>query len=364
MSNQTNTNQQETAPAGLSPEVAEALRRQKAFWHREPVERPLMSTIVDWTPTRFPNFVKRDGSLVADGGEMTPGMLDPEANIRRNRPTGPLDGDLINGWAPYEVFWVEGVMGSRVLRIGPCVWTEPFIEDWEQVDRLHWNPEQPWIDELEQVTRWVTRESKGEFPVTYPLTHGPLDMAEAAVKSEIFYTGFYQEPERMRRLLAQCEKAFVATVRRRNAAVQPWDGGYMTRVEMGLLAPGPLVWFSFDTLRNISAEIYRDFVVDMDRRICRQFPYSIVHTHSAFHRSLHVLLEEPELTAIEMTLDPIPYGPPRLEIMDTWKMLQEGGKSLFISGPMKRSELDKILETLSPVGLAIKPKILPESSSQ
>ena len=131
------------------------------------------------------------------------------------------------------------------------------------------------------------------------------------------------------------------------------------RYEWGLWAPGTTVQFQADASRNLSARTYRSFLVEIDRSIASQFEYPIIHTHSGSHHILPVLAEAPELDAIEVTLDPEPFGPPPLSLLDAFKMVQGAGKSLFISGPMKRSDLDAILEQLSPVGLAIRAGLLP-----
>ena len=182
-------------------------------------------------------------------------------------------------------------------------------------------------------------------------------MLEAAVKSEILYPGFYQHPEPLARFLAICAEAFLAMVERRMAIVPPFHDGYMVRVEMGLWAPGPVVWFSADAMRNLSPEIYRQFLFDIDRKICRSFEYSIIHIHSASTHILPVLLDEPELTAIEVTIDPPGFGPPPLSLMDSFQKIQAAGKSLLIAGTMRRFELDRLLQSLSPVGLAIRAEL-------
>ena len=72
-----------------------------------------------------------------------------------------------------------------------------------------------------------------------------------------------------------------------------------------------------------------------------------------------MLVDEPELKAIEVTLDPAPYGPPPLELLSDFLMIQQAGKSLLISGPMLEDELAVLLSRLSPVGLGIRAGLLP-----
>jgi hypothetical protein len=178
--------------------------------------------------------------------------------------------------------------------------------------------------------------------------------------SALLYAGFYENPAQLRKLLHVCAKIFVDVGKRRLAQTPPWQGGYMVRYEWGLWAPGPTIQFQADASRNLSPAKYREFLVEIDREITGEFEFSIIHTHSGSSHILPVLVEEPGLRAIEVALDPAPYGPPPPQLLPRFKLVQEAGKSLYIGGPLKRSELDLLLENLSPTGLAIRAGILPE----
>ena len=185
-------------------------------------------------------------------------------------------------------------------------------------------------------------------------------MAEAAVPTAMLFTSFYDHPASLRKLLNHCTDVFVSTAKAWLTETPPFHGGYVVRSEWGLWAPGSTGQFQEDAMRNLSAELYRDFMFEIDRRIASEFEYPIIHTHSGSAHILPVLMEEPELLAIEVALDPAPYGPPLLDLLPQFQMVQQAGKSLFVDGPMKRSELDTLLKTLSPSGLAIRAGLLPE----
>jgi hypothetical protein len=340
--------------------LADTLGRHRAFWMRLQTDRPLMRVAAwqDWQP--YPPFVLRDGSAPTRTFEIIPGLLDPLATLLSSRPYREIDGDMICSWGPYDQCWTEAILGCRVLRAGPSVWSEPFITQWEQVDNLPPTGSQVWLDELLAVNRVLVDQVANRYPIAQPLMRGPLDMAVAALPSGMLYGGFYEQPKGLRTLLELCASLFIQTAQRRLSETPPFHGGYAVRSEWGLWAPGSAVQFQADASCNVSAKTYREFLFEIDRSIASQFEYSIIHTHSASRHILPVLVEEPELKAIEITLDPPPYGPPPLELLPSFRIVQQAGKALFISGPMKRFVLDSILETLSPVGLAIRAGLLPE----
>jgi len=350
----------ETAGDDLQTELGGVLMRQRAFWLRTPVDRPLLR-VAPWQEYQpYPPFILRDGSAPTETYEITPGLLDPLASLQATRPARLVDGDFIGGWGAYDQCWTEALLGCRVLRVGGSVWTEPFIHDWQDVDRLPAEGNEAWLDELLRANQVLVEAVGGSYPVSQPLMRGPLDMAEAAMSSAMLYAGFYEVPERLRSFLELCGGVFVQAARRRLDCTPPFHGGYAVRCEWGLWAPGTTVQFQADASRNLSECMYREFLFEVDRMIAGAFEYPIMHTHSGSHHILPVIMDIPELRAIEVSLDPAPYGPSPLDLLPEFEEVQRAGKSLLISGPMRQVELRVLLERLSPVGLGIRAGLLPE----
>jgi hypothetical protein len=359
----TQTIQKHTPAIGATGEqdelLARSLQRHREFWERTGTQ-PLLRVAPwrDWQP--YPPFVARDGSLIADGTEILPGLLDPVATAQATRPSVLLDGDMIGGWGAYDQCWTEAILGCRVVRGGPSVWAQESLTGWEQVDSISPGGSAAWLEEFLAANQVIVAETRGQYPVSQPLMRGPLDMIAAAMPSEVVYPGFYEYPGQMQKLLALCCALFVNVAQARLAATPRFHGGYAVRYEWGLWAPGTTVQFQADASRNLSPQTYRRFLFDIDRTIASQFEYSIIHTHSGSRHILPVLVQEPELGAIEVTLDPDPYGPPARDLLPSFHGIQEAGKALFISGPMTRADLDMLLKVLAPAGLAIRAGILPE----
>ena len=194
-------------------------------------------------------------------------MLDPLATLQATRPSQTLDGDFICGWGVYDQCWTEAILGCRVLRGGPSVWSEAFVTSWEQVEALPRHGSQPWMDEFLEVNRTLVAEVGDRYPVSQPLMRGPLDMAEAALPPEMLYAGFYEHPQRLTLFLELCADLFVEAAQRRLQGTPRFHAGYAVRYEWGLWAPGTTVQFQCDASRNVSPQIYRSFLFEIDQRI-------------------------------------------------------------------------------------------------
>jgi len=81
-------------------------------------------------------------------------------------------------------------------------------------------------------------------------------------------------------------------------------------------------------------------------RIASEFDYSTIHLHS---NSLHVVdaVLDSTISAVQVSMDPQPFGPTVMELLPTFAKIQEK-KPLLIEGPMIQSELDELLKVLSP----------------
>ncbi len=91
-------------------------------------------------------------------------------------------------------------------------------------------------------------------------------------------------PERLRSFLEHCARVFVHAAHSRLDCAPSFYGGCAVRYEWGLRAPGTTVQFQADASHNLSARMYRKFLLDIDRAIARVFEYPIMHTHSGSHR--------------------------------------------------------------------------------
>lgn len=341
--------------------LTEALARHRAFWQRTPVDRPLLS-IRPWQAyTFYPPFPRADGSPLPERTTLAPDLVSAARYWELTRPAGLFDGDFICPAVPYDACWMEAMLGCRVVAASGTTWAEPFLPSWDEARRLAGAQAGTWLDELVGAFHSLAEAAGPDHPIGQPLLRGPSDMALAALGSQLFGTGFYDHPDEMQALLSTCARLRLEAANRRLAAAPPFHGGYCSRDAWGLWAPGALLDFQEDAAGLLSARTYREFVAPVDHGLIQQFEYSLLHVHSGQLQMLTAMLEIPELSAIQVAIDPPPYAPAAGALLPRFKEIQAAGKSLLVTGPMRQPELDEARRELSPVGLALRIGILSEN---
>ena len=340
--------------------VEELLERHRAFWQRTPVDRPLL-TVRPWQEYGFYKpFPAADGAPIPDRTPLEPGLVDIRRYAGGVCPTTLLDGDFLQPWVVYDACWMEAMLGCRVLTATGTTWAEHFVTDWAQVASLTSRRAGPWLNELLR-TQIVLADLAGpERPIGQPLMRGPADMALAALGSEMFGAGFYEHPGPLTDLLMTCTQIRLEAAYRRLQMTPRFHGGYCARDAWGVWSPGPLIDYQEDAAGLLSPKTYRQHIAPLDRELARRFEYSLLHIHSGQMQMLPAMLEIPELTAIQIAIDPQPYSPPAATLMGQFEAVQEAGKSLLVIGPMTQAELELALARLSPTGLALRIGLIPE----
>lgn len=335
-------------PAESREQLERVFHRHRAFWEMEEVNQPLLSvgTYQDLEP-RAP-FPLADGQLVAEGDRLVPEKVSPRHLVSpREGPVLLVEGDFIQGVAPYDLCWTEAIEGCPLRWRAGHVWAEPFLEELDWAIRL--SPDDPWLGKLLEITRLQADQAQGHYPVCQPLLRGPVDMAAAAIGDEVLCLALADEPERAQRLLASCTDIFIAVARAWMGAAPSFQGGCCL---YGIWAPGTAMRTQCDNAALLSPSLYREFLIPCDERICACFDYPLMHTHSGFIGMVaEVLLGVRGLRAIQVSLD-WPAGPPVAELLPAFQQINRQ-MPLIITGGLAEEELDLLLGALSPRGLCL-----------
>ena len=109
----------------------------------------------------------------------------------------------------------------------------------------------------------------------------------------------------------------------------------------------------FSTL--YSPELYRRFLLPLDRRIASLTEYTLIHLLSTSLFLIDALLEIPEIRVFQVTKDP---GTAKIEkMMPALTRIQESGRCLVLKGQFNPDELAYTKAHLRPVGLCIQPVV-------
>jgi hypothetical protein len=340
--------------------ISDALERHKAFWNMEDVEKPLLRVTryssgygERHPPMKLP---LADGTMAStDVFYLEPEMLSPEQfSPRDERPSAipAMSGDLFPVRAPYtKVPWMEAILGCpiRVSLQSSSMWSEPVLgEDWYR----HFKPLKPsdgWRNKLLEFTDFLSSNSGGAYLVSNTLMRSPSDMVDAFIGEENLCMSIYQHPDELHELMMVCADVFIDTARAQLDRISLFHGGYCNL--FGIWAPGSSIRTQDDASAFVSPAHYKEFMLPSQEHIASKFEYSTIHLHS---NSLHVVdaAINSTINAVQVSIDPQPYGPTVIDLLPTFVRMQEK-KPILIEGPMMQSELDELLKTLSPRGLYV-----------
>ena len=147
-------------------------------------------------------------------------------------------------------------------------------------------------------------------------------------------------------LLEQMTDLYIRWVQTQLEVIPRVWGGYCN--QYGIWSPGTCIRTQEDYALNLSRDTFHEFFMPNCRRVVESFEYQVFHTHSAFPQLAEWVMEIDGLKCIEVALDP--QGPTIDQSIPLWnRILQE--KSLLIIGPVTRTQLDLLVNSLSPGGL-------------
>jgi len=306
-------------------------------------------------------FNLADGSISPDDVfYLEPEMLSPERLSPRYEDSGGkllMNGDVFQVEAPFaRVPWMEAMLGCaiRVSPQGHSMRPEHlFGEDWH-TKTGSMEVDQRWIDKLLEFTDYLSSNAKDDklsfkYLVSNTLMRGPSDMVEALIGGDNLCAGIYEHPDELHRLMAACSDVFIGIAKAQLDHIDRFNSGYCNL--FGIWAPGTSIRTQDDASALVSPAHYAEFMLPYQERIASYFEYSTIHLHSGSLHTVDWVLDS-SITAVQVSIDPQPYGPTVTELMPVFARMQKK-KPILIEGPMLKEEFEELLKTLSPKGLYI-----------
>lgn len=343
-------------------ELERVFARHRAFWSREPVEKPILS-VERYEPLDAVEMRLADGSPVREDMYLTPDLLDPELMLEleetprppRGEPDRPggISRDVLIVRRPMsKMCWVEAVMGCavRVRAASGSIYSEPYLDSPAELWRIPSTEDNPWLELLQDYTRTLAEHAQGRYHVSQCLMRGTIDLVAAVLGYDRMCAAFYDHPREVHKLTELCVDVFLKVAEAQYAVIPRLAGGYATYFE--LWAPGSVIRSQCDASAATSAKMYEEFFFPYEEEIFKQFDYSIVHLHSGFLHTVPTFLKTDYPTSIQVSLDTGSTPETPHTLIPTFKRILEK-KPLFIVGPLTQAELDELLRELPATGLYI-----------
>lgn len=330
-----------------SPQFQTLLARHHAFWNGE-LESSYLRTTGVFAPSQPIGLPQADGSVITNAERVTPEMIDPDAmidEVDRWQP-GRLDatliaqghylvsmglGDTLPSTRPFsKIPWMEAMLGCPLKITEGQLWNEHYPGNPEEVIARGANlTHNPWFQlYLEFLRRLQDRLSDRFAVTTNTLLRGTCDLAAAVMGVQEAAMGWIDDPLLMARLMRVCTDALLLVIEAGYKVLRPFQGGYSSNY--AIVAPAPVVSTQADHSTLISARMYEKQIMPYDVEIIRSCPYSVLHLHNCGLHVAPLLVEVPELNALEVALDPYPSTEERrVYEMQMYRMILEH-KSLVL----------------------------------
>ncbi len=336
------------APFGNAPEKTE---RYKAFWRRDDVKRPLVGfSLVGWFPFVEFSACRQWG----DTAYLTPEMVDPAAfledHVRICREGEIMDDDVIRGACPAQaaVPWLPGMVGAKLRILPENVLGEEMHLPWDEALQVRLDRDNPWYGKYMEFAGALVRASQGRFPVSHSPEVGPSDLHAILRGHTESILDLMFEPEKSRELLWRLGEIFLEITEDIWKRLPLFYGGYFD-AQYSLWAPGPIIRMQEDASGLYSPELYRKFLLPVDRMLASRFANSFIHLHSTSMFLLDAFLEIEEIQCYEINHDAT--GLPLTKMIPYFQRVQQCRRPLFVRGSFSPDEMRLLMDSLEPRGL-------------
>ena len=159
-----------------------------------------------------------------------------------------------------------------------------------------------------------------------------------------------ESPAEAMALAGRLAEISIRFARAHHEAAKPFHGGHFIEA-YSMWAPGPLVRLQEDATAVYSPDLYRQIVLEADRRIARAFPYSLLPPHGSSLFLLDEFLSIKEIGVYQVNRDVGEMGLP--DLIPYLMRIQEEGRRLFLRGSFGREDFMLIAKNLEPTGLMV-----------
>lgn len=326
------------------------INRFKEFWNRINKTPRISYSIGKYFPSQRYNaalkFLEYNGCILSNMINVEDFKSD---YLRLASEYDELNEDSFFTGVPFTGLpWMEAILGCEIYSTKIS-----FVAHSQQTDINNFHIEKvfngEWFKKYIEFTCKLKEWGKDKFPVGQPIMRGPSDIAGTILGQEQLVYDFYDYPEKVVKLMNDSVDIFLDLIKEQKKQIDSFHGGSAIGF-YNLWCPGDCIWFQDDLNSLLSPDIYKKYIHDIHRRICKGYKYSLFHLHPVSFYIIDYLLDIDELTAIQINKDV--GGPAIEEMIPVFKKVQNK-KNLIVWGDFDSKELDVLMKNLRPEGLYI-----------
>lgn len=334
-----------------TPKQQETIARYKAFWNREPVDRPLI-TFGQPYPAKHLEMSRK---LQEQSGPISLEQMNPEAFLPSYEALftfrSQLPSDAFYTPVPANGFpWMEAMAGCEVVASGQGFSALHYVKDFDELEKIPLSLESPWCQKYFSFLDVLGAHFKDRTGVGQPIFRGISDLLSALMGPEQIVFCLYDEPERMKAFVKRVTAFYVEIYKEQMRRIPPFLGGYQIGF-YDIWAPEPCLWLQDDNLVLFSPEMYEEFFLEFVSTITALTPYNLIHLHPVCFHNLDGLLSVDTLRVLEVNREMTETS--FSEQLPVLKKIQQT-KLLDVQGTFSLEDLELTLNTLSHSGLQLK----------
>lgn len=339
-----------TGSAPTQQQIQKKIEKYREFWAIADVERPLIGFDIGGY---FP--LNRFTVPAEENQEISPDMIKPGSYLEDYeeflQASSSVNDDLIKGVSPISaVPWMEAMLGCKIKRGGDSIWAQERHGSWEELLSVQLERKNPWLEKYLEFIEILQKHFVTVCPVGQPILRGMSDLIAVLRGHSDSIIDCIESPEETRKLINTCKDAFLKVIHEQFKRIESFHGGYFIE-QYCLWAPDKIVRLQEDASALFSPALLKQHIIEPDRFLASQFPYSFIHLHTSSLFLLDLFLEIEELDVIQINKDASGMEVP--EIIPYFQKVQNARKRLVIRGPITKEDMKLLSENLSPNGLLI-----------
>lgn len=205
-----------------------------------------------------------------------------------------------------EVYFSIGAVtaamsGEPVIFAGDTGWCEPCIDTLDDIEKIDFNPDNPWIQLHLKVAQDLIDKWEGDFCVLPFIHRSPLDAANGLRGNDLF-TDFYDNPDMVKELISKCADWTIKTEQFLRDNLTYPDG--IERGVWSVYLPEHAIFINGDPVDLISAKQQKEFELPYTEKIFMLAGGGFYHHHALGIRQVENVSEVKNLFVQNIYTDP------------------------------------------------------------
>lgn len=192
-------------------------------------------------------------------------------------------------------------LGAELIFGNAGGFAKPLLKNLDSINDLKYDPENYWISNLIEATKYFAQKSEGLFATSIIETMDSLNLAENLYGSNA-YLEIYNNPVKLLELFDFGYYFNVRMIEEQRKYIKMIGDGYIDLHEEWL--PGKCIWLSVDAWGNCSSEIFKKIGVYHLQKIINYFSCGWLHMHNSHLHLLEEVIKIKNLAGIGILDDP------------------------------------------------------------